>query len=769
MHDVIIDETKTSLAAKNAVQRVERKPQKKRSFSVYLVDWAEKALIMACLLSIDFLMFAGAGSYQMFDAETFFTVEVWYILAGIFSLSLLFMYILSFSSFFQNVLVSVTVALFVTIMLNQFAAFDKSSMLASLVATYVSQDIGLLFNYVSHIILSVFIGFLFFLFVSFSSKKLIAWFVAFLIIIMVAIIFGKFSARNENVKFNVVKEDVKTVGGTPGKRFIFIGMPTVGSYNYLNDIVKEQKNANAAGADDLQKSLDIMLGFYAKNNFILYPHAYVNELDANSNWGLTFNINNDKNLFQYTQKSISVDKFWKFNYLTPKYLFLKENKLFDTFKKTKFGVNAYQSGGVEMCKVNNEMAVNRCVEKNGLPIDFDGMDLSLEQKIEVLTAQWIESMGIFEDFSYSYGLLRPFVDVETFPVVGISYKNIDVKNSLEVLDRLVDDVNNDTGNKAYFVNLNMPGDTFIYDEFCRVKPIEKWQNKNDQAWVKKIGFKDKRKSYAEQLRCVYGSLEKFMNALQQSEAGKKSVVVIQGMSGINGMSSLNKQNFIKELKNKKYVDMAIKDPLKGDFKIAHDICSVPNILKQYLYRRGKCPELKEFNLHADAAREFANSLHSLTFDDALVENAKNNFGVWYQKWQEAQPDYILKAKSALLPEEKDIVEKQPEEKQALTVKNAEDILQSDDLIKKGQEAEVEAASETEENIVDILPEKEIGEVKTMQIPVKEQAEAPVEKLPAKIEASNAVKAEPELQSTEETKVFDAANDNIPLESSAKAE
>ena len=99
MHDVIIDDTKSSFAAVNSVQR-ERKPQKKRSFSGYLVDWVEKALIIACLISIDFLAFAGAGSYQMFDHSTFLTLEVWYIIAGIFAASVLLMYILSFSSFF---------------------------------------------------------------------------------------------------------------------------------------------------------------------------------------------------------------------------------------------------------------------------------------------------------------------------------------------------------------------------------------------------------------------------------------------------------------------------------------------------------------------------------------------------------------------------------------------------------------------------------------------------------------------------------------------
>lgn len=767
MHDVIIDDTKSSFAAVNSVQR-ERKPQKKRSFSGYLVDWVEKALIIACLISIDFLAFAGAGSYQMFDHSTFLTLEVWYIIAGIFAASVLLMYILSFSSFFQNVTVSVVVALFITVMLNQFAAFDKNSMLASLVATYVSHDIGLLFNYVSHIILSVFIGFLFFLFVSFASKKLIAWFVLFLMVIMIAVTFGQFSSRNENVKYNVVREDVKTIGDKPGKRFIFIGMPTVGSYNYLNDIIQEQKTVNKAEAESLRKSLDIMLGFYANNGFIMYPHSYVNELDANNNWGQILNINNPKNAFEYTQKNISVDKFWKFNYLSPKYLFLKENKLYDTFKKAKFGVNAYQNGGVEMCKVNNETAVNRCVEKNGKPIDFDGMNLSLEQKIEVLAAQWVESWGIFENFSYLYSLLRPFVDVETFPVVGISYKNIDIKNSLDVLDRLAKDVESDTGDKAYFVNLNMPGDTFIYDEFCRIKPIEKWQNKIDQPWVRKISDKDKRKAYAEQLRCVYGSLQKFMDRLQQSETGKKSVVVIQGMSGINGMVPLTEKGFLKEIKNKKYVDMAIKDPLKGDFKVAHDICSAPNILKQYLYRKGKCPELKEFNLHVDAARDFANSLHSLTFDDALVEAAKKNYISWYQDWQKAQPGSILKA-GALLPQKtEEDKSKAVASEEAPADVVADEAKKEETAPEKTADAVKEAVvPETDEAIADVLPEKEIGEVKTMPHPVEELAEAPVEKLPAKVEADKAVEAKPLPQLREETP--EAVNDNIPLENTAKAE
>lgn len=787
MHDVIIDDTRTSLAATSEKTIREKKPQKKRSFSIYLLDWVEKALIVACLISIDFLLFAGAGSYRMFGSMTLLNPEVWYILGGIFVLSVLVMYILSFSSFFQNLIVSVVVCLFIIVMLNQFAAFDKNSMFSSLAATYISQDLGLLLNYVSHIVLSIIIGFLFFLFVSFASKKTIAWFVLFLLLMMAAIIFGQYSSEKNNLKYNIVKEDVLKVNEKPGKRFIFIGLPTVGSYNYLNDVANSLQKSQRE-YESLRKTLDIMLGFYSKNNFILYPHAYVNDVDVNTNWGQIFNANNSKDASEYTQKNISVNKFWKFDYLTPKYLFLRENKLYNTFKKAKFGINAYQTGGIEMCKENNEMIVNRCVEKNGLPIDFDGMNVGTDKKVKILLAQWLESTGLFEDFSYLYNILRPFVDVETFPMVGMSYRNIDVKNSLDMLDLLIKDVETDTGNKAYFVNLNVPGNTYIYDEFCRIKPIEKWQNKNDLPWVKKIGEKEKRKAYSEQLRCVFGALEKFMVQLENSEAGKKSVVVIQGLSGINGMTPAGEHNFINELKNKKYTDMAIKDPLKNEFKVEYDICSTPNILKQYLYRKGKCPELKEFNLHADAAKDLADSLHYLKIDKNLISSAQSSFDSWYEQWQQAQPNGVKgvkKAKNLLAADKVKEGQSEIETELPAPVQKDVEVPQADKI--SGEESdgvEIPTITETKEQINDVIPETEVKEVNVMDNPVQEKPETAVEKLSAQIQLEGGEKApiarviEKTPEQAAEEKALDAGIDlpakqpinNIPIEkNSSKTE
>lgn len=781
MHDVIIDDTRTSLAVTTDKGYREVKKKRKRSFSSYLIDWVEKALIIACLLSIDFLIFAGAGSYNMFSSLTFLSLEVWYIILGIFIISLVLMYILSFSSFVQNILTATMVSFFVIIMLNQFAAFDKNSMLSHLASTYISQDIGMLLNYVSHYVLAGVIGLIFFLLLVWSSKKVIAYFVMFLFLMMGVVIFTQFLGNSEHQKFRIVKDDVITPNSKTGKKFVFIALPTVGSYNYLNDIAeKERKNVREYEA--LRKTLDVMLGFYSKNKFTLYPHAYVNDLDPYTNMAQSLNSNNPKKMPEYMLNNISVNSFWKFNNLSSKYVYLKENKLFDTFKRANYGINAYQTGGIEMCSVNNELVVDRCIEKNNLPIDFDGMNLSIEKRVEVLGAQWFESMGVFTNFSYFYNLLRPFIDVDTLPMIGTSYKNVDVKNSLDFLDMLEKDIDKDNGNKAYFVYLNLPSNTFIYDEFCRVKPIEKWQNKNDLVWAKKIGDRDKQKAYAEQLRCVFGRLERFLNKLDNSASAKKTVVVIQGVSGINGMTGTASKNFLEELRNKKYVDMAIRDPLKKDFQVTYDICSAPNILKQYLYRQGKCPELKEFNLHIDALNEMRASLKSLDLNQKTIDKSQQEFAKWYAEWLQANS---LKAYAAAvnkpgpgvsLPIKKDNAETIVKEKES-EVEAAKVEADVNEIIPpKAEAAEPEDVSV--EKVNDEIPETVVGSVKTMTAPIKEGKEAVTKKLQASVAKEDIVKAVPapategELANAKLNIVIDntnqpPANDNIPLENGAK--
>ena len=640
MHDIIIDDTKNCYIATS--QR-DSKPEKQtkspksvkknNNFTEKLINWIIKALILSSLISINFLIYAGAGSYNMFSATSLLTPEVWMILGSIFVISFFIMYIFSFSELFSNLIISVVVYYFVIAMLNQFAAFDKNAMLSSMAATYISPDLGLLLTYVSHIVVAIILAILSFFFLTFSSKTKIFGCLIILIMFNLLIVFTQFSDKREHQKFNILKEEVLNIKNASGKNFIFIGLPGLSSYSYLDKTIKELPK-NSPEIQSIQKTMNIMLGFYAQNHFQLYPQAYVNYLNPAQNFAQSLNANSAKSEQEYRLKNIYADRFWNFNQLNNKDVYLKQSRIYDTFKKAKYNINAYQNSGIELCKIDNEMAVNRCVERNSLPIDIDNMNLTTKQKMLLLTAQWLESTGLFSNLENIYTPLKSIVDVDKFPLVGISYKNIDIKNSANVLDIVAQDIKQSNGNTAYFINLALPSDTFIYDEFCKIKPREQWINKNDVAWIKTINTKDKREAYADQLRCVYGSLQKFINDIKKQNKEKDTVIFIQGLSGLNGIDTPTVQKtFLDEFMNQKFVDVAIKDPLKGDFKLNNISCSAPNILKQYLYRQKTCPEYKEFKFTNNLLQTIKNTLHKFQVSETQISQSVKQYEDWYKEWQ----------------------------------------------------------------------------------------------------------------------------------------
>ena len=643
MHDVIIDDTPNSFIATTQMEqrqeklKKEAKPKNKRMEKLfnYLIDWIEKALIIASLISLNFLIYIGAGSYDMFSSLSIFTPEVWYILAGILVLSIILIYCLSFFKFLQNLAVAAVTFYFVIAMLNQFAAFDKNTMLASLAATYISQDLGLLLTYVSHIVAALVIAVIMFLFVCFASKLSIFFLLVCLIICNISVVFVQMLDNGEHQKFNIIKEDVLNAKIQPGKKFIYIGLQGLSSYAYL-DKLQNDLQQKSSELSEIQKTKDIMLGFYMKNGFSFYPQAYVMYDNASRNFAHVLNANSLKKEDDYILKNVYPESFWIFNRLNKKETYLKESSLYDSFKKAKFNINAYQSSGIDLCKINNEMSVQRCVERNSTPIDFDNMNISTLQKVEVILAQWLESTGLFNDFSLLYKSIRPFAEVDKLPMIGLSYQNMGIKNSAEVLDMVAEDLEKDSGNSAYFVKIDLPDDTYIYDEFCQIKPLNQWANKNDLPWVKKISADDKRKAYLQQVRCLYGKLQEFVDKVYKENSPKNAVIFIQGISGLNGMDIPNNNaDFFNDFMNKSFVDSAVIDPLKKEFQVKTESCSTADILTQYLYRKKKC---QEFDLKFDEnlKKKALKKLHDFSIAPEEMTKAQKDFDLWYKEWQKKQ-------------------------------------------------------------------------------------------------------------------------------------
>ena len=693
MHDVIIDDTQNCFVATTQMEerkeklKKEAKPKRKERLAPYLIDWLEKALVIASLISLNFLIYVGAGSYDMFSSYTILTPEVWYILSGIIIFSILIIYCVSFFKLLQNLLVAAVAYYFVIAMLNQFAVFDKSTMLAGLTATYISQDLGILLSYVSHIVVALVIAGVVFLFMAFASKLKIFWFLVALICINILVIFSQLIDANEHQKFNVLKEEVINAKAKSDKKFIYIGLQGLGSYAYL-DKLAEDLPKDSPELPEIKKTQDIMLGFYAHNNFIFYPQSYVEHEDAAQNYAKILNSSSSKTEDEYLLKNVYPESFWKFNRLNEKHIYLKESRLYDAFKKSKFSINAYQSSDIELCKINNEMAVHRCVERNASPIDFDNMNISAFQKTKIIMAQWLESMQIFDDFSIFYKILRPISDADTMPLVGMSYKDIDIKNSADVLDLVVDDLNKTNGNTAYFINMDLPHESYIFDEFCQVKPTDAWSNKKDLEWSQGVSTDKKRKAYMQQVRCLYGKLQKFVDNVNAKTKQRDTVIFIQGLSGLNGLSApKQEQLFLDEFMNKNFVDSAVKDPLKKDFQIKIENCSASDILNQYLYRRKQCQEFN-LNIEENLKKKILEQLHTYTISTETTEKAKKDFADWYKIWQEKQGKTTPKVSLPKIEKKAEAKVKKSEKKEEIPNKN----------IKKAPEVAKDIPEEKEEAV-----------------------------------------------------------------------
>ena len=99
--------------------------------------------------------------------------------------------------------------------------------------------------------------------------------------------------------------------------------------------------------------------------------------------------------------------------------------------------------------------------------------------------------------------------------------------SFKTLDVLLEDIEKDKGNRAYFVFLDIPSDMYVYDQFCRLKPQSQWLTMENYKWVNNKNVFEKRIAYQEQFSCMIGKLEQFILQLKEKQLDKNTVVVLQ--------------------------------------------------------------------------------------------------------------------------------------------------------------------------------------------------------------------------------------------------
>ena len=123
MDDIHLEDPR-KFSAKQIKKSVEE-AKYKRTFWQYWFDLIVKTILLATIISLDFTLFANAGSYNLFSSSTWLNTEAQYIYIAIVAFSFLFMFIASFFRALENFILSLSFAVLGVALINQFATFEK--------------------------------------------------------------------------------------------------------------------------------------------------------------------------------------------------------------------------------------------------------------------------------------------------------------------------------------------------------------------------------------------------------------------------------------------------------------------------------------------------------------------------------------------------------------------------------------------------------------------------------------------------------------------
>lgn len=634
MEDIIIDDRR-QLSAKAVSREQEeiRTKRRKRNLRQYWADFLLGAVLSGIFVGIDFTLFAGAGSYSLFTPAQNLTSEAFYIIAAIFAAALIISWLFSFSRWAQNLVPAAAFGFLIFAVFNQFALFDRGSFLASSLGALFNADLSAVFITSSHIITAVLSAFAMWIFLLRSRRPTMAYFTGIVLLSWAGLLSeAYFNPVSRN--FKTAYEPYKTAAAAPeksaaSKRFIYLAFPGLGSYAGLNELISV-KSGQREYNQIIQTAKDSMLGFYANNNFNFYPHAYIDQSNPFLNLTETFNpVNFGKDPSEYTLNNVMLKSFWNFNNISDSKIYLKDNKLFDSFRKNNYELKVYQSRGIETCYVNNELAVSKCVVKANLPMNFTDTSFTTLQKSALLGAQWLESAGLTDDFSVLTPLFKLIASGNNVPAINFKTSQLYVANSFQTLDLILRDINNESSDAAYFAVIDLPSDLYMYDSFCKLKPMA--------DWISSGAAKDlsaQKQAYAEQTACLFGQLENFIQQLAAAGKLDSSVIVLQGLNTPK-FGTRQPTDTFEKIKTSQTVTMAIHDPLQTNYTIHDELCLAPAILKSYLYKKVPCRPFENLPMVPVLQKEIAAKFAAETISEAEITAAINNFITWYGGWAEA--------------------------------------------------------------------------------------------------------------------------------------
>lgn len=618
MDDILVDDDPRKQSAKKIkIKQIQKASS--RSLGQFLFDWVIKSLLLTIILAIDFTLFANAGSYSIFTPFNGISTEALWIYIGIGATSFIIMLLAMILLPLDNVILAAGIGAFVVALISQFALFDKNSLLLILAGDLFSDDVNvILYKYAP-----LLIGALVFL-ITYVILKVFSRSLLFYLTLAVAGVLGWVLSQAyfnpSKPVFYDIKQKVASMGDNIGNNLVFLSFSNLTSIDNLYNLYRRNPQNLLA-----QKSWQMALGFYANNNFKVYPNAVVaRELDEIDSIRSFYNPETDK--MKDATNVVLSGGYFDFKHLHLNNNYLAYSSLIDSLKNKGFGINVYQTDKIDIC--NNDK-IDNCAEKINYPFVMQADKVPLVDRVVILAAQWLVSTGIVDSINPVLSVMKYVVDgVKPYP---FQVDKLNVVNSFNVLDMIISDIEHNNGNQAYFAIVDLPADTFVYDEYCTLKGIREWADTNNSVLFP-VTLGTRQKDYLEQNMCVYGYLNKFMQQLERIGIDENTTVVINGIGTPKFLGDVKENDFYRRMQSEQAVAMAIKSAKATNYAIDYSVCLSRNIVDTYFSGRKACQEFSFIKTTDKVIDNMRKSIKEGKISDNNVKEAMNKFNDWFVDW-----------------------------------------------------------------------------------------------------------------------------------------
>lgn len=588
----------------------------------HFYDRILRAIFVTLLFVLDFVMFVYSIHGRILEDGVVNEAMI-YIGGGLFAVFLLIMLLLSASGMAQNIVCSLFVLLITIVFLNQFALFNVDTFIETWLEAHAS-----FLTFICIFPSAWMLGLLLALLVFFAFRYTLVIFVT-VVALLGSVGLGIYQTEMTKIPQEeyVTVKDLNTAGiNDQSKNLVYIMAPKFPSYHFLSTI----KDIN------FRELRDLMIGFYAVNDFEIYPNAFVQKNDTVSNIVDIYNQVNYASTTSGIRGYAEILNDWNFIHHSLDTMELEDNKLYTILSKDGYKVSTYPMPLFNFCYKSGQMLTDRCVVKQDKPIKLYDKKSSLEKNIYALLGEWVLSLKSRELKS----MAKMFIDMSHMRGWKILSENrrLSIEGAPLLLDRVYEDFAKDGNGVAYMSFIELPSDMYIYDEFCNLKPRNKWIALKDTS-LYTGGIDEKRKAYADQAKCLIGMLQMYMERMRGNDKLRNTDIIVQGVSPLRelaGMPAGQYGTFVAD----KLVSLGIRRGENPNFVVNTEICLASDFTRSLITKEKVCYTIDNMKMSNEDAHNLKQNLINNSFiRGSKISNIAANYRDWYEEFRRRNPQY----------------------------------------------------------------------------------------------------------------------------------